>query len=91
MENGYNYNAIKEKPKYCKRVTQWMSLGHHWFFDEITEMIKNNHGDDTCIKTNGAGKIALFRTMNGFSKVEDRVSNGERAPIKKRKYTRSEK
>ena len=79
------YIGIKAKPEYHERVTQWLSLGHHWFFDETTEMIKRNQGDDTCVKTNGSGKIALFRTMRGFSKVEDRVSNGERKPIKKSK------
>tara|TARA_Y100000310_G_C20057549_1_gene523425 strand:+ start:60 stop:311 length:252 start_codon:yes stop_codon:yes gene_type:complete len=76
---------IKEKLEYSEQVTTWLSPGHLWFFNDVSAMIRRNQGDDTCVKTNGAGKIALFRTMGGFSKVEEMVSTGERKPIKKRK------
>ena len=85
MENDKIFYKIDEKPEYDERVTQWLSHGHRWFFNDISAMIRRNQKDDTCIKENGAGKIALFRTMGGYMKVEENVSTGGRKPIKKRK------
>tara|TARA_B100001123_G_C15180155_1_gene975034 strand:- start:312 stop:521 length:210 start_codon:yes stop_codon:yes gene_type:complete len=52
---------------YTHRVTRWLNLGNEEFFDRTTKRIKENQGDRTCTKTDGNGRVALFRTADGIS------------------------
>ena len=50
----------------CTRVTKWLHKNNEKFCFSIKELIKKNHNDDSWIETDGAGRIALFRTITGL-------------------------
>lgn len=55
-----------DNEEYSHRVTQWLSFGNQEFFGRVSERIKKNHKDHTCIKTDSKGRFALYRTVNGI-------------------------
>ncbi len=48
------------------RVTKWLPKSDEDFCLDVGEFIKKNHGDDSWIKTDGKGRIALFRNTKGM-------------------------